>query len=79
MWLQRFLLVLVKDDITVTVAPQTQVAFKNCTTFTKCIIKIDETTINDTENVDLVMLKYNLIEYSSNYSETTENGMVYED
>ena len=32
--------------------------------------KIDETRINDTENLDLVMPMYNLIEYSSNYSET---------
>ena len=35
----------------------------------KCIIKIDGTTIDDTEDLDLVMPMYNLIEYSSNYSE----------
>ena len=39
-----------------------QVAFKNCALFTKCIIKIDETTIGDAENLDLVMPMYNLIE-----------------
>ena len=32
---------LVKGDINVTVATQTQVAFKNCATFAKCITKID--------------------------------------
>ena len=32
--------------ITVVVAPATQVAFKNCAPFTKCITKIDGTTID---------------------------------
>ena len=36
--------------------------------YTKRITKIDETTIDDAENLDLVMLMYNLIEYSSNHS-----------
>ena len=54
-------------------APQTQIAFKNCAPFTKCITKIDRTTIDDiddTEDLDLVMPMYNLIEHSSNDSET---------
>ena len=63
--------ILVTGDITVTAAPQTQVAFKNCAPFTKCITKTDGTTIDDAENLDLVMPMYNLIEYSSDYSETT--------
>ena len=46
----------------------TQVAFKNCAPFTKFITKIDETAIDDAENLDLVMSMYKLIEYSSNYS-----------
>ena len=33
--------------------------------------KIDEATIDNVEDLDLVMPMYNLIEYSSNYSETT--------
>ena len=32
--------------------------------------KIDGTTIDDTEDLDLIMPMYNLIEYSSNYSKT---------
>ena len=32
---------LVTSDITVVAAPATQVAFKNCAPFTKCITKID--------------------------------------
>ena len=33
--------------------------------------KLHETTIDDAEDLDLIMPVYNLIEYSSNYSETT--------
>ena len=62
--------ILVKDDITVTAAPGTQVSFKNCVPFIKCITKIGGKTIDDTEDLDLVMPMYNLIEYISNYSET---------
>ena len=63
--------ILVSGDIIVTAAPATQVAFKKCAPFSKCIKKIDGTTIDDAEDLDLVMPMYNLIEYSSNYSETT--------
>ena len=64
--------VFIKGDITATAAPATQVSFKNCAPFTKCITKIDGTTIDDDEDLDLVRPIYKLIEYSSNYSETTE-------
>ena len=49
----------------------TQVAFKNCAQFTKYITMIDGTSIDHAEDLDLVMLIYNLIEhsnYSANYS-----------
>ena len=62
--------ILVRGDITVIAVPATQVSFKNCATFTKCITKIDGTTIHDAEDLDSVKPMYNLIEYSSNYSET---------
>ena len=39
-----------------------QVAFKNCAPFTKCIAKIDGTTIDDVEDLDLVMSIHNLLE-----------------
>ena len=55
---------------TVAVSSQTQ-AFKNFATFLKCITKIDGTTIDDAESMDLVIPMYNLIECSWNYSETT--------
>ena len=39
--------ILVKGDITVIAATQTLVGFKNCASFTKCIRKIDGTTLDD--------------------------------
>ena len=56
--------ILLRSDITVTTAPQIQVAFANCAPFTKCITKIDGAAIDDAENLDLAMLRYKLIEYS---------------
>ena len=52
-------------------------AFKTCAPVTKCITKIDGTTINYAEDLDLVIPMYNLIEYSSNYSETTGSLWFY--
>ena len=60
-----------KGDITVIAAPTTQASFKNCAPFTKCITQIDGTTIDDVEDLDLVMPMYNLKECSSNHSEAT--------
>ena len=63
---------MVRGDTTVTAAPEAWIAFKKCTPFTKYIAEIDgTTTIDDAEDLDLVMPIYNLLEYSSNYSETT--------
>ena len=68
----------VRGDITVEVAPKTQVAFKNCAPFTTCITKIDRTAIiDDAENLNLALPMYTLIEYSSNYSETTGSLWFY--
>ena len=63
--------ILVRGNIAIIGHHVTQVAFKYCAPFTKCITQIDGTTIDDAEDLDLVMPMYNLIEYSSNYSETT--------
>ena len=63
--------ILVRCEVTITGHPVTQIAFKNCAPFTKRVTKIDATTIDNAENLDLVMPIYNLIEYSSNYFETT--------
>ena len=76
--------ILVRGDIIVTVAPATEVSFKNCAPFTKCITKVDGTTIDDAEDLDLVMPMYNLkINWcksqciSSNFSETTGSLWFY--
>ena len=44
--------ILVKGGITVTAAPATQVEFQNWAPFTKCITKIDGTTIDDADDLD---------------------------
>ena len=61
--------ILVRGDIIVVAVHATQVAFKNCAPFTKCITKIDETKIDDAEDLDLVMPMYRLLEYYSNCSD----------
>ena len=48
-----------------------KVIFKNCAPFTNCKSKINNTQIDDAEYIDIVMLMYNLIEYSDNYSKTS--------
>ena len=63
--------------ITLVAAPATQVAFKNCALFTKCITKTDEATRDDSGDLDLVIPMYNLIECTSNYSETIGILWVY--
>ena len=46
-------------------------AFKNKGPFTSCILKINITLIDNAEDLDIVMLMYNLIEHSKNYRSTT--------
>ena len=47
------------------------VIFKSCVPFTPCISKINNTKINDAQDIDIVMPMYNLIEYSDNYWKTS--------
>ena len=47
------------------------VIFKNCASFTKCINRINNTDIDNAQDIDIVMAMYNLIEYSDNYSKTS--------
>ena len=55
----------------------TQVAFKNCAPFIKRITKTNGTATNDAEDLTLVTSMYNLLEYSSNYSDTTSSLWFY--
>ena len=48
------------------------VTFKNCAPFTECISNINNTQINNAKYMHVMMLIYNLIEYSDNYSKHQE-------
>ena len=47
------------------------VIFKNCAPFINCKNEMNNTEIDNAEDVDIVMPMDNLIEYSDNYSKTT--------
>ena len=79
--------ILVKGTITITGAGNDAAArqaderdkgvtFKNCAPFTKCINRINNTEIDNANNIDIVMPIYNLTEYSDNYSKTS--GSLYQ-
>ena len=53
--------ILIRGNIIIIRHQATQVAFKNCALFTKFITKIDETTTDDAEDLDLFMAMYNMI------------------
>ena len=64
--------ILVIGDIKVTnIVADTNVAFKNCAPFTRCVIHINDEHIETAENLDIIMPMYNLIEYSDNYSDSS--------
>ena len=54
------------------------VIFKNCAPFTKCISRINNTDIDNAQDIDIVMPMYNLIEYSDNYSKTSGSLWQYD-
>ena len=49
----------------------TRLALKNCAPFTKCNLEINDEHVDTAENLDIVMLMYNLIEYSDNYQDSS--------
>ena len=48
-----------------------KLAFKNNAPFISYISKVNNTLIDNAEDLDVVMPMYNLIEYSKNYRKTT--------
>ena len=48
-----------------------KVILKSCAPFTNCISKINNTQIDNSEYIDIIMPMYNLIEHSDNYSKTS--------
>ena len=67
--------ILVRGNITIRgLNNVTKVVFKKCLALRplcKCITKNDGTMTDDAEHLDLVMLMYNSLEYSSDCSDTT--------
>ena len=48
-----------------------KLAFKNNASFVSCISKINNTLIDNAEDLDVVIPVYNLLEYCKDYSKTT--------
>ena len=48
-----------------------KVIFENYASFTNCISEINNTQLDDTYDIDVVMPIYNLIEYSDTYSKSS--------
>ena len=73
---------IVKGTITV-VRPNnakrnTAVTFKNNSPFINCISKINGIKIDNAKDLDVLMPRYNLLEYSKNYKKTTVYGIIIE-
>ena len=58
------------------VAANTNVAFKNCAPFTRCVTHINDEHVETSESLDIIMPMYNLIEYSDNYADSS--GSLYQ-
>ena len=54
-----------------------KLAFKNNAPFIYCILKNNNTLINNAEDLDILMPMYNLLEYSKNYLKTTGSFWIY--
>ena len=66
--------ILVTGNINVTGGDaNTKVAFKNCAPFKDCRTEINDTFVDYANFINITMPMYNLIEYSDNYSDTSES------
>ena len=65
--------ILVKWTITITGAGDAiiGVIFKTFAPFIKCISEINDTDIDNAQDIDIVISMHNLIEYGDNYSKTS--------
>ena len=68
--------IVVKGAITVessiaNIRANKELAFKNNAPFRSLVLKINTTFIGNAEDIDIVMLMYNMLEYSDNYSMTS--------
>ena len=70
--------ILVTGDITVAGGDgNTKVAFKKCHPFVKSKIHLNDVHVEESDNLDIIMNMYNLIEYSDNYSDSTASWYHY--
>ena len=53
------------------------VIFQNCAPFTDCIRQINNTQEDNSKDLNVVMPRNNLIEYSNNYSKTSRGLWQY--
>ena len=58
------------------VAADTNVAFKNCALFTRCVTHINDEHVETAEDVEIIIPMYNLIEYADNYADSS--GSLYQ-
>ena len=66
--------ILLTGDITATGDDEnTIVVFKNCAPFTRCVTHINNKNIDTAENLEIITLMYNLIEYNDDYSDTSRS------
>ena len=73
--------IVVKGTITVTNSDNNvyvkKLPFKNSAPFVSSVSKINNTLLDNVEDVDVVMPMYNSFEYSKNYSKTTSSFWNY--
>ena len=64
--------IFVTRNITATSAnANTDIAFKNCAPFTRCVTHINDEHTEAAESLDIIMHMYNFLEYSDNYADSS--------
>ena len=58
------------------IVADTNVVFKDCSPFTRCVSHINDENIESAETLDIIMRVYNVIEYSDNYADSS--GSLYQ-
>ena len=58
------------------IVADTNVAFKNCAPFTRCVTHVNVENVQTAENLDIIMPMNNLIENSDNYADSS--GSLYQ-
>ena len=58
------------------IAANTNVAFKSCAPFKRCVTHINDEHVETAENLDIIVPMYNLMEYSDNYADSS--GSLYQ-